>query len=69
MTVKERVNERFESAISMKCEIKDIKFKSTLEREEALISAANLKRRSYLVCHLKTKEYIKGGFFPHYKIV
>lgn len=31
VTVKERVNERFESAISMKCEIKDIKFKSTLE--------------------------------------
>lgn len=61
MTVKERVNERFESAISMKCEIKDITFKSTLEREEALISAANLK--SYLVCHLKTKEYIKGGVF------
>lgn len=32
VTVKERVNERFESAISMKCEIKDIKLKSTLER-------------------------------------
>lgn len=38
-------NERFERAISMKFEIKDITLKSTLERlGGALISASNMKR-------------------------
>lgn len=51
----------------MKCEIKDITLKSTLEggwggqkRGRFNFRFKYKKRRIYLVCHLKTKEYIRG---------
>lgn len=51
---KKRVNECFECAISVKFEIKDIRLKSTLEegnkREDALISASNIKRDGSTWC-------------------
>lgn len=55
MTVKERkkVNECFECAISVKIEIKDISLKSILKgankREDALISASNVKKETDLL--------------------
>lgn len=62
-----RANEHFQCAIFMKFEIKDIRLKSPLhcggggQRRGCFNFRFKCKkRRVYLLCHLKTKEYIRG---------